>query len=456
MPVRRIAVSQDCFDASVEVQLRENVATPLLRQMKDSDVEALAAMAKDAVRVTIDGPAWQRFMYRDEETPTSLNPETTLAVKGTGYLAFPSKTWDLFDTTVHFYNASKEELATGSIRACEKIIDVNCHSTKQTYQFNPHPESAFGLVQAIQNVSLNSGECLATIPEPRLDAWSPKEQSKWATIPEWLASFFLRWSSHHLRIHVLHSACVPLESETGPSPDIFIESATIEHALQRNGDAFRRCTFRLHESVGGCVCKNHTDKHPGQHARSVLRVDFCGCNCHHSVCPYHPKRVVSSSSTDPLIDKICTHGLCVKVLCFHTDETGKFTCHTVMDVPLQDDKFMNLFASSCVELTENPQAIPTEQLQSSMETVFENAMKEDLGEWTSHEINIEMRDQMTESILRSGEYYCGPPEGKRNGKHLLRKRKKEPLSKHEREAQKIPKWMCACMTTHAHLIPRHH
>ena len=454
--MRRIAIHQDCFDASVEVELDERVAKPLLQQLSASTIDALAATAADSARVTIDGPAWQRFMYKDEETPISLNPETTFAVRGTGFLAFPSKRWDLFDATIHFYNSDKEELATACMRACERIIDVQCHSTNQTYQFNPQSASAANLANAIQHVSLETTECLATIPDPRVDSWSPKERSKWATIPEWIASLFVRWASHHLRIHVLHSACVPLESQTGPSPDIFLESATVEHAVQRNGDTFRRCTFRLHESVGGCLCKHHTDKQVGEHSRSVVRVDFCGCNCHQSVCPFHPKRVASSSSTDPLIDKICTHGLCVKVLCFHTDETGKFTCSAVMDVPLQDDKFMNLLASSCVELTENPQTIPTEQLQSSMETVFENAMKEDLGEWTSHEINIEMRDQMTESILRSGDYFYGPPEGKRNGKQLLRKRRREPASKHEQETQNVPKWMCSCMSTHAHLIPRHH
>jgi hypothetical protein len=405
------------------------------------------------VRITIEGPAWQRFVQKSEDPPVDMNPETIFAVKATDYLAFPSQGWDTIDATLHFYNEKREELATACVNT--HGISIRSHETNQAYPVSFKCATFLSkLVGCVENVSIREEDCLTLIPKASLNSWQPTESSTWATIPEWMVSLFLRWASHHLRVHVLFSACVPLSTnQCGATPDIFLESATVEHTTFKERTS-RRCTFRVHDSVGGCVCKNHGAAQ-GEHWRTALQVNFCGCKCDLSKCPFHPKRV-SSSSTDPIVETICTHGLTVKLLCFHKDECGKCICSTLMNVPLPDDNFMNLFAASCVELTEKPQVVPTEHLKQALETMFEHSLREDMNEFSAIDINIGLRDQMIESVLRSGDYFYGPPEGKRSGKSALRKRKKEAASKHDTERQThVPKWMCACMSTHAHILPLH-
>ena len=456
MPTRRVAISKEVFDACIEVELDSDVSGLLMEELLSrSDTGPVVKVATETVRVTIEGPAWQRFVQTKEDRPVDMNPETIFAVKSTDYLAFPSQGWDTIDATLHFYNEKREELATACVDN-RHGISIRSHETNQTYPVSFKCATILSkLVGCVENVSIREEECLAPIPKASLNSWQPTDRisSKWATIPEWMVSLSLRWASHHLRVHVLFSACVPLSTnQRGATPDIFFESATVEHTTLKERTS-RRCTFRVHDSVGGCVCKNHGASQ-GKHWRTALQVNFCGCKCDRSMCPFHPKRV-SSSTTDPIVEAICTHGLAVKLLCFHKEEDGKCTCSTLMNVPLPDDNFVSLFAASCVELTEKPQVVPTEQLKQALETMFEHSLREDIADFSASDVNIGLRDQMIESVLRSGDYFFGPPEGKRSGKSALRKRKKEAASKHDTEQASVPKWMCACMTTHSHLMPLH-
>jgi len=148
--------------------------------------------------------------------------------------------------------------------------------------------------------------------------------------------------------------------------------------------------------------------------------------------------------------------LSVKWVCFHRNEqTDKFSGTTIVDTALPDDKFLRTFAAACVELTEKPQVVRTDELRSSTQEVFEHSLREDHGEWTLHHIDMLKRDQIVEAMLRSRDYYIGFADGRKRGKFCLRKRKREHMSRHDVETHNVSKWMHETMSTHAHLLPTH-
>ena len=437
--MQRISIPAENFETSTEVQIQSNIFKLILDAMMNSTAE-LVKSAHQVDRIAVEGPMWKR-VSNSVENYDSVSPERVFAVKGTNFLAMPHSCWDAFDATLVFYDKSNNILAKASI---DDEINVRCSSTKQTYRLSTPDESLVNTVKrAVNEVNLESTDCLASLPTPTVDAWSPKPGSQWCTLPEWLASTFILWASHHLRIHVLTSSCVNLEEQLGDSPDFFFETATIEHA-KRYEQIIRRCTFRLHDSMPGCICKNHRNaaQTAAQHWRSVIQVEFCGRKCDGVCCPLHGKKTTLFED-----NHTCMDGLAIKVLCFHREE--KVTCFEVLNLKLQDDKFFNVFAAACVEITEVPKNVSIPTLQCAVRNAFKKSMKEDAEE--RREIDIQMRDQQVESIIRSKDYFFGLPHGKKSGKSSLRKRVRDANSTHGVP----PNWICACGPTHGHLFPTH-
>ena len=149
------------------------------------------------------------------------------------------------------------------------------------------------------------------------------------------------------------------------------------------------------------------------------------------------------------------------------------------------DKFTKLFAASCVELTERPIVVPVEQLKQAIETRFEHSIREEIAALAADDINIDIRDQIIESVLRSGDYFFGKETSHRGAtKMAVLKRKKSndddydddydyddpstgaaasssstprrtAAAAAQRQDSAVPKWVCACASTHAHLLPVH-
>ena len=482
--MRRLSINSECFNSCVDVDVEPSVSKTLLVEINRSGIEPLVDISKSTHTVKLKGPAWKRFVQKREDRPDGVDPSYLFAIKNTDCVAFPSTKWDVFESTLHFYDAEKKELATASVGT--HAIDIRSNATNQAYKFTPPEESNLirELVDLVQEVVLDGSKSVAALPASMAVSWFPAERSKWATLPEWMASLFLRFASHKLRIHVLFSAAAPLVSDgTAVSTDIFLDSATVEHTTYKDVTS-RRCTFRIHDSVGGCVCPNHTttNKSAGRHWRTAIQLSFCGCKLDGHRCPLHPK--VAPSATDPLVDGICTHGLSVKLLCFHQDEDRKCTCTTVMSVAC-NDKFTKLFAASCVELTERPIVVPVEQLKQAIETRFEHSIREEIAALAADDINIDIRDQIIESVLRSGDYFFGKETSHRGATKLaVLKRKKSnddddddyddddpstgaaasssstprrtvAAAAAQRQDSAVPKWVCACASTHAHLLPVH-
>ena len=69
MPIRRVAIGKEVFDACIEVELDSEVCGLLLEELSGSGVGPVVNVSTGAVRVTIEGPAWQRFVQKKKTDP---------------------------------------------------------------------------------------------------------------------------------------------------------------------------------------------------------------------------------------------------------------------------------------------------------------------------------------------------------------------------------------------------
>jgi hypothetical protein len=454
---RRLALDESSFDAVLEVSLDTNITSIFLKELSESAIKPVVELANRTTCVLTSGPAWRRIRPENEEVPD----EPLFAVKGCSSLACPATSWTGVD--LQFHSDSSELLGNATFDDDdETTLIVQSMLTMQTYDVVLSPQLASNLQKHVEELKPDPAKCISTLPTAPINALHARAGSTWSTLPEWMASLFLTWASLKLRVHLPISIATPLDKEGEGQPrPLFLESATVSHVANKDprspNTVSRQCTFRLHDSAGGCVCQHYTTKkQTDTHFRTCIKVEFCGCKHEHqNACPFHTHQNGStSSSQNPLLDRICTHGLCVGMLCQHkNEETGSFRSVTVFDVKLPEDTFLKTFASACVEITERPQNVSTHEIQDAVQAVFEHSLRKDHEELALHGIDIVKRDQIVEAIVRSGNYFFGGPDGKKSGKMTLRKRKQQERSPYEADTDRVPSWMREYLPTHAHLFP---
>ena len=407
----------------------------------------------------VTGPAWRPLISSNEVVSLQGSMcDFLVPVKKEPRLACPRDSWKDTDVQVYLTDASKNRVGKIVVGPDREYVEVSVTATGRMYDnevnFDAALEAAFGTL--LEHATPSPESVLAELPNPSLLPWKPHVASRWCFVPEWVVSYLIRWASCHLRVHVIASAASDLDADcNGPPALMFVEHAVLEH-VALNGVTSRKLTLHLHPSTCACFCKNHlthNNRHTnGTHSRTELVLEFCGCRTSpNGRCPYHPNRESPPfQNDDPIASRICMHGLSLKLRCVHHAATApdhaagqKPVCTTVFNVPLDSNPYALSFAAACVELTDGePSAEQVGELADYVGNAFSNAMRSDREEREA--ASMSRRDQMTESMLRSGELFYGVCPNRKSGKQALRKRKK-PGS--------VPKWMSECMQTHSHLMP---
>ena len=459
--VRRIAIDKKNFENDAETVLAPEHANAFLEALSKVRHDGLSTVLQQATRgfVTVTGPAWLPLISQNEVVSLRGSVCNFLVpVKKEPRLACPRNSWEETDIKVYLSGPCKNRVGMLVVGGDRAYVEVSVTATGQLYdtdvEFDAELKAAFGAL--LEHAAPSPESILAKLPKSSLCAWKPHIASRWCFLPEWAASVFIRWASCHLRVHVIASAASDLDADcNGPTSLMFVEHAVMEH-ISSKGIASRKLTLHLHQSTCGCFCKNHRthSRHAGgTHSRTELVFEFCGCrNSASGRCPYHIKQESPPfQNDDPIASRICMHGLAVKLRCVHhaaavPEAQGSFQkpiYTTVLDVPLEYDPFAVSFAAACVVLSDgSPSAEEVDALVDYVGTAFADAMRSDREERES--VSMSMRDQMTESMLRSGELLYGFCPNRKSGKQALRKRK---------HSGTVPKWMSDCMATHSHLMP---
>lgn len=411
--------------------------------------------------VVVTGPSWLPLINENEVVSLQDSVCNFLVpVKEQPLLACPRDSWEETDIKVYLADPSKNRVGMIVVGGDREYIEFSVTATGQIHdnevKFDAELKAAFGML--LEHATPSPESILATLPKQPTSAWKQHVSSRWCFLPEWAVSFLLRWASCRLRVHVIASAASDLDSNfNGPASMMFVEHAVMEH-VSFKGVAIRKLTLHLHKSTCGCFCKNHRthSRHlpqaGGTHSRTALVLEFCGCRkSANGRCPYHSTRESPPfQNDDPIASRICMHGLSLKLQCVHHaavpeahSAVQKSVYTKVIDVPLESDQYTVSFAAACVDLTEGqPSSEEIGKLIDYVGTAFVDAMRADKEERES--AKMLMRDQMIESMLRSGELFYGICPNRKTQKQALRKRK-SPGS--------VPKWMNECMETHAHLMP---
>ena len=459
--VRRIAIDSKHFDNDTGAVVSPEHAASFLAALRGVPHEGLAKLIARSAggTVAVCGPAWRPFVSPNELASLDARVYDFLVpVKNEPRLACPQLSWKHTDVQVYLNDASKQQICKLVVGGDSEFVEVTAIETKTIYdnevEFDARLEAAFATL--IEHAMPTPASIVAALPKPSLGTWKSSPASRWCLLPEWAVSTLLRWTSQHLRIHVIASAAVELDANSmGPPSILFLDHASMEH-VSFKGAASRRINLKLHKSTCACLCKHHRthNRHAGgTHANTELALEFCGCRLSNGRCVYHPtKESPPFQNDDPVADKICMHGLSLKLKCTHETRDAASNSHaalqkpihtTVLDVPLESNPFAVSFAAACVELSEGtPEPERIQSLVDYVATAFDDAMQNDREERQS--VPMLKRDQMTESMLRSGEFFFGPCPSRNNGKLTLRKRKQPGT---------IPKWMHECVTTHSHLLP---
>ena len=459
--VRRVALDREHFENDTDVALAPEHASAFLEAMSTVRHDGLSILLRQAAGgfVTVTGPAWRPLISSNEVVSLQGSVcDFLVPVKKEPRLACPRDSWDETDVEIYLTDASKNRVGKIVVGPDREYVEVSVTATGRLHDnevaFDSEMKAVFETL--LEHATPSPESILSKLPKPPLCAWKPHVASRWCFVPEWVVSFLIRWASCHLRVHVVASAASDLDADcNGPPALMFVEHAVMEH-VSFKGVASRQLTLHLHQSTCGCFCKNHRthSRHAnGTHSRTELVLAFCGCrNSSNGRCPYHPKRESPPfQNDDPIASSICMHGLSLKLRCVHQaaaipdthSAAQKSVYTTVLDVPLDSDPYAVSFAAACVELTDGePSAEAVGELADYVETAFADAMRADKEEREA--VSMSRRDQMIESMLRSGELFYGLCPNRKSGKQALRKRKHPGA---------VPKWMAECMETHAHLLP---
>ena len=460
--IRRLAVDRELFQRLLTVECPDDDFAAFRVSLESIEHDGLATVLAQARYLKLTGKAW-RFIQPQEIASLDDSLHQFLApVRNEACVACPQVEWGASDAELTFYDDDDKRVGKLVVDNDREFLEIAVASTGMTYD----DDVAFdGVVRQAFEKLLDA--CRPTpeastgaLPAPKLSAWKVKPASPTARLPEWLTSMIMCWASLHLRIHVVPSAASELDEHyEGAAPKLFVNEARMQHYTTLRGATRRCCLFYLHDSTGGCVCKHHrvhNHASSGTHACTVLRLDFCGCNLDHTRrCPYHSTREPPPFQNDDVVaSTVCTQGLSLRLDCKHNQiEDGapvpaqprsrNTKTTNIVNVPLESNACAVSLAAAAVALTEGtPSEAEVERLVTYANAAFSHAITTDEEERES--IDMSMRDQMVESMLRSGELFYGFPESKSKGGVALRKRKHPGA---------VPKWMKQCMPTHGHLLP---
>lgn len=460
--IRRLALPKETFLADCDVQCSDASCNKFLSTLSRCSAahDWLAQLLKQTTSIKLSGSAWHQLVSQHEMAPPVSKdgkPDVVVAamaaVKKTELLAIPRTTWSA-DVKLTLYDSENEPV--GKLTIFDDIVEVSILATRVIHdelELDRDMQNEFDNLRKANPPSIF--DCLSTLPLVVPVALAPTTSSRWQFMPEWTVSTFLLWLSQQLRIHVLFSASSVLDDECiGSKPRIFVDRAIMEH-VNIKGITARRITFTMHDSTG-CICQHHRKDATavvGPHSKTFVRLDFCGCR-HDGKCPFHDAPSCTKPvCTEPLSSSVCTHKIRLTVQCVHANEDLDIAKHsfvTCVDVKLESSPFAVAFCTACVELTEGIQTKETaEKLEEYVSKAFEKSMAAvEPDDDAPAPDDLQMRDQIVESIIRSKEFYFGHPTGRNNGKHMLRRKKRK-----HRDQGAVPAWMSRCMSTHAHLMP---
>ena len=427
--VRRLAVAAALVDAAVDVECATEDTVNLLDCLTETGHKGVLELVNATSTIRAVGMAWRT--HPSIELANAKGP--VVVIKGAASFATPITQWKPKDVKLEFYNAEKARIGSIVVSAREEFVEVTLFNPSRVFDDEIEFKGTLKttLLELFATSAPTVDSCLAALPSG-LHIEHSVFNAKKAMLPEWMVSAFLAYLSHHWRLHVLSSACQPINGDlVGDISDYFVDRGVVDHITTREGAAARRVSFYFHSSH--CHCTHHqTTFAPATHQTTILRLEFCGC----LDCPYHGTGFASQSA-------VCTQGLRLKLLCLHNPDTptgttfSKSECTCVFDVPAEDG-FSTAFARHVVLLSHQPTVQSAAESKRDVLAALETLMQDDDAKRS--DTNMELADATAEALLRGGFVWS-----KRGGKFGLRKRK--------RDDEPIRAFMKIVAKRYCHLFP---